>query len=85
MRKTIAKRLSSSKFSAPHYYLGVEFDMDNTISFRNQFNSLPDTKISFNDIIIRACALSLKHHPEVNAKWEDDQITQHTMCTLELQ
>ena len=77
MRKTIAKRLSSSKFSAPHYYLGVEFDMDNTISFRNQFNSLPDTKISFNDIIIKACALSLKHHPEVNAKWEDDQITQH--------
>ena len=77
MRKTIAKRLSSSKFSAPHYYLGVEFDMENTISFRNQFNSLPDTKISFNDIIIKACALSLKHHPEVNAKWEDDQITQH--------
>ena len=77
MRKTIAKRLSSSKFSAPHYYLGVEFDMDNTISFRNQFNSLPDTKISFNDVIIKACALSLKHHPEVNAKWEDDQITQH--------
>ncbi len=77
MRKTIAKRLSSSKFSAPHYYLGVEFDMDNTISFRNQFNSLPDTKISFNDIIIKACALSLKHHPEVNAKWEDDKITQH--------
>ena len=77
MRKTIAKRLSTSKFSAPHYYLGVEFDMDNTISFRNQFNSLPETKISFNDIIIKACALSLKHHPEVNAKWEDDQITQH--------
>ncbi|OUU47829.1 MAG: pyruvate dehydrogenase [Flavobacteriaceae bacterium TMED68] len=77
MRKTIAKRLSSSKFSAPHYYLGVEFNMDNTISFRNQFNSLPDIKISFNDIIIKACALSLKHHPEVNAKWEEDQITQH--------
>lgn len=77
MRKTIAKRLSSSKFSAPHYYLGVEFNMDNSISFRNQFNSLPDTKISFNDIIIKAVGLSLKHHPEVNAKWEDDQITQH--------
>ena len=76
MRKTIAKRLSSSKFSTP-LLSGVEFDMENTISFRNQFNSLPDTKISFNDIIIKACALSLKHHPEVNAKWEDDQITQH--------
>ena len=77
MRKTIAKRLSNSKFTAPHYYLGVEFDMDNAISFRSQYNSLPDTKISFNDIVLKASALALKLHPQVNAKWEDSQITQH--------
>jgi len=77
MRKTIAKRLSASKFSAPHYYLGVEFDMDNAIAFRTQYNSIPDTKISFNDIVVKAVALALKQHPQVNAKWEDHQITQH--------
>ena len=77
MRKTIAKHLSNSKFTAPHYYLGVEFDMDNAISFRSQYNSLPDTKISFNDIVLKASALALKLHPQVNAKWEDSQITQH--------
>jgi pyruvate dehydrogenase E2 component (dihydrolipoamide acetyltransferase) len=77
MRKTIAKRLSNSKFTAPHYYLGVEFDMDNAISFRSQYNSLPETKISFNDIVMKAAALALKIHPQVNAKWEDSQITQH--------
>ena len=77
MRKTIAKRLSASKFSAPHYYLGVEFDMDHAIAFRNQYNSIPDTKISFNDIVVKASALALKQHPQVNAKWEEQQITQH--------
>lgn len=77
MRKTIAKRLSASKFSAPHYYLGVEFDMDNAISFREQYNGIPDTKISFNDIVVKASGLALKQHPQVNAKWEDHQITQH--------
>jgi pyruvate dehydrogenase E2 component (dihydrolipoamide acetyltransferase) len=69
--------LSASKFSAPHYYLGVEFDMDNTIAFRKQYNSIPDTKISFNDIVVKAVALSLKKHPQVNSKWEDHQITHH--------
>lgn len=77
MRKTIAKRLSASKFTAPHYYLGVEFDMDNAIAFRTQYNTIPDTKISFNDIIVKAVALALKQHPQVNAKWEDLQITQY--------
>ena len=77
MRRTIAKRLSASKFSAPHYYLGVEFDMDNSIAFRKQYNSIPDTKISFNDIVVKAVALSLKKHPQVNSKWEDHQITHH--------
>ena len=65
MRKVIAKRLGESKFSAPHYYLAVEFDMDNAIAFRKQYNSIPDTKISFNDIVVKACALALRQHPQV--------------------
>ena len=77
MRKTIAKRLSASKFSAPHYYLGVEFDMDAAIAFRNQYNSLPDTKISFNDIVIKAAGKALKQHPQVNSQWFDDKIVQN--------
>ena len=77
MRKAIAKRLSTSKFSAPHYYLSVEFNMDNAITFRAQFNTLPDTKISFNDIILKAVALSLKEHPQVNSQWFDDKIIQN--------
>tara|TARA_Y100001980_G_C14551394_1_gene334691 strand:- start:127 stop:1758 length:1632 start_codon:yes stop_codon:yes gene_type:complete len=74
MRKTIAKRLSQSKFSAPHYYLTVEFDVDNLISFRTQINSTGNYKISFNDLIIKASALALKDHPEVNSMWTDDKI-----------
>ena len=77
MRKAIAKRLSASKFSAPHYYLAVELDMDHAIAFRQQFNTLPDTKISFNDIILKAVALSLKEHPQVNSQWFDDKIIQN--------
>jgi pyruvate dehydrogenase E2 component (dihydrolipoamide acetyltransferase) len=74
MRKVIARRLGESKFTAPHYYLNVEFDMDNAISFRNQYNSIPDTKISFNDIVVKATALALKQHPQVNSQWFDDKI-----------
>lgn len=74
MRKTIAKRLGESKFSAPHYYLSVEFDMDAAIAFRKQYNSIPDTKISFNDIVVKAVALSLKAHPQVNSQWFDDKM-----------
>jgi len=77
MRKAIAKRLSASKFSAPHYYLGVEMNMDNAIAFREQFNTLPDTKISFNDIVLKAVALSLKEHPQVNSQWYDDKVVQN--------
>ena len=75
MRKVIAKRLSESKFSAPHFYLGVEFNMDNVITFREQYNTIPNTKISFNDIIVKACAMALKKHPEVNSVWHEDQIS----------
>ena len=74
MRKAIAKNLSQSKFSAPHYYLSVEFNMDNAIAFREQYNSIPDTKISFNDIVVKACAIALKAHPQVNSQWYDDKI-----------
>ena len=74
MRKVIAKRLGESKFSAPHYYLAVEFNMDNAIAFRQQFNSIPETKISFNDIIVKACALSLRQHPQVNSQWFEDRM-----------
>ena len=77
MRKTIAKRLGASKFTAPHYYLGVEFDMENAMAFRQQYNSMPDTKISFNDIVVKATAKALKAHPEVNSRWFDDKIVQH--------
>ncbi|MFL2594491.1 MAG: pyruvate dehydrogenase complex dihydrolipoamide acetyltransferase [Flavobacteriaceae bacterium] len=74
MRKVIAKRLAESKFSAPHYYLSVEFDMDAAIAFRKQYNELPDTKISFNDIVVKATALALKKHPQVNSRWFDDRM-----------
>ena len=74
MRKAIAKNLAKSKFTAPHYYLNVEFDMENTIAFRKQYNSIPDVKISYNDIIVKACALALKAHPQVNSQWFDDRM-----------
>ena len=77
IRKTIAKRLSDSKFSAPHYYLNVEYNVDNLISFREQYNSQPETKISFNDLIIKATALSLSMHPVVNSQWSQNEITHH--------
>lgn len=74
MRKAIAKSLTNSKFSAPHYYLSVEFDMDNAIAFRAQFNTIPDTKISYNDMVVKACALALKRHPQVNSQWFPDKM-----------
>lgn len=74
MRKVIAKRLAESKFTAPHYYLNVEFDMTNAIAFHEQYNSIPETKISFNDMIVKACALALKQHPQVNSQWFADKM-----------
>ncbi|MFP4847128.1 pyruvate dehydrogenase complex dihydrolipoamide acetyltransferase [Winogradskyella sp. PE311] len=74
MRKAIAKNLAKSKFSAPHYYLNVEFDMENAMAFRAQYNSIPDTKISYNDMIVKACALALRQHPQVNSQWFDDRM-----------
>ncbi|GGG28745.1 dihydrolipoamide acetyltransferase component of pyruvate dehydrogenase complex [Dokdonia pacifica] len=74
MRKAIARALSNSKFTAPHYYLNVEFNMENAIAFRKQFNQLPDTKISYNDMIVKATAIALKKHPQVNSQWFDDKM-----------
>ncbi|MFB0942295.1 MAG: 2-oxo acid dehydrogenase subunit E2 [Patiriisocius sp.] len=71
MRKTIAKRLGESKFSAPHYYLTIELDMDNAMASRAAINSAPDVKISYNDMIVKACAMALRKHPQVNSQWTD--------------
>ncbi|MBA4746754.1 MAG: pyruvate dehydrogenase complex dihydrolipoamide acetyltransferase [Muricauda sp.] len=74
MRKVIAKRLGESKFSAPHYYLTIEVDMDNAKASRAQINNLPDTKVSFNDMVLKACAMALKKHPQVNTSWNGDSM-----------
>ncbi|WP_146939520.1 pyruvate dehydrogenase complex dihydrolipoamide acetyltransferase [Chryseobacterium hagamense] len=74
VRNIIAKRLSESKFSAPHYYLMVEINMDKAIEARKEINSLPDTRISFNDMIIKATAVALRKHPQVNSSWAGDKI-----------
>lgn len=72
MRKTIAKRLAESKFNAPHYYLDIEVDMDNAMTSRKQINDIPDTKVSFNDLVIKASAMALRKHPQVNSQWQGD-------------
>lgn len=72
MRKIIAKRLAESKYSAPHYYLTIEVDMENAIASRTYINNLPDTKISFNDMVVKACAIALKRHPRVNTTWNNE-------------
>ena len=71
MRKVIAKRLGESKFTAPHYYLTIEVLMDNAMASRSQINALPDTKVSYNDMVVKACAMALKKHPQVNTSWND--------------
>ena len=72
MRKAIAKSLGKSKFTAPHYYLSIEVDMDNAIASRKQINALPDTKVSFNDMVVKASAMALRKHPQINTQWQDD-------------
>ena len=69
MRKTIAKRLAESKFTAPHYYLTIEVTMDEAMNARAVINTVPDTKVSFNDMVVKACAMALKKHPQVNSQW----------------
>lgn len=77
VRNIIAKRLSESKFTAPHYYLTIELNMDNAIASRAQLNALPNTKISFNDLVIKASAFALRSHKQVNSSWTNEKIIHH--------
>ncbi len=75
MRKIIAKRLAESLFTAPHYNLSIEVTMDDAMKSRTIINAVPDTKVSFNDMVIKACAMALKKHPKVNSQWSEEAIT----------
>jgi pyruvate dehydrogenase E2 component (dihydrolipoamide acetyltransferase) len=75
MRKIIAKRLAESLFTAPHYNLVIEVAMDDAMASRAVINTVPDTKVSFNDMVIKACAMALKKHPKINSQWKEDAIT----------
>jgi len=77
MRKTIAKRLSSSKFTAPHFYLTMEINMDKAIEARKSMNEVSPVKLSFNDMILKATAAAIRQHPDVNVSWEGDRILKH--------
>ena len=78
MRKTIARRLGESKFTAPHFYLTVSIDMDNAMEARASINkSIAPNKVSFNDLVIKSCATALKQHPQINSAWMGDTIHQH--------
>jgi pyruvate dehydrogenase E2 component (dihydrolipoamide acetyltransferase) len=82
MRKTIARRLAESKFSAPHFYLTMEIDMDNAVAARKQVNAAGDVKISFNDMVIKAVAMALRKHPKVNSSWLGDTIRQYNYINV---
>jgi pyruvate dehydrogenase E2 component (dihydrolipoamide acetyltransferase) len=74
MRKVIAKRLAESKFTAPHFYLTMVIDMDKAVESRGRLNETSKVKISFNDFVLKACAMALKQHPAVNSSWLGDKI-----------
>jgi len=82
MRKTIARRLSESKFSAPHFYLTMDIDMDNAIDARKRINLVAPQKISFNDFVIKACAVALKQHPVINSSWAGDTIRRNHQINI---
>lgn len=82
MRKVIAKRLSESKFGAPHFYLNVEINMEKAIQMRQQVNAVAEVKISFNDFVIRAAAAALRQHPAINASWLGDAIRYHKQVNI---
>jgi pyruvate dehydrogenase E2 component (dihydrolipoamide acetyltransferase) len=79
MRKTIARRLADSKFSAPHFYLTMEMDMSQAVADRKKINAILDDsqRVSFNDLVVKACAMALKKHPKVNASWMESKIRIH--------
>lgn len=78
MRNVIAKRLGESKFSAPHFYLTMEINMDNAMAARAQLNEVSPAKISFNDMVVKAVALALRQHPAINASWLGDKIRRYS-------
>ncbi|WP_128543901.1 pyruvate dehydrogenase complex dihydrolipoamide acetyltransferase [Larkinella soli] len=77
MRKTIARRLSESMYTSPHFYLTMEINMDKAVELRGKVNEVSPVKISFNDFVIKAAALALKQHPAVNASWLGDKIRRY--------
>ncbi len=77
MRRTIAKRLSESKFTAPHFYVTIEIDMDGAVALREQLVRGENVKVSFNDLVVKACARALARFPTVNASWATDKIVTH--------
>jgi pyruvate dehydrogenase E2 component (dihydrolipoamide acetyltransferase) len=78
MRKAIAKSLGNSKFSAPDFSLNIEVDMDQAMASRKTINAIPDTKVSFNDMVVKACAMALQKHPQVNTSWTDNNTIYHS-------
>ena len=82
MRKTIARRLGESMFSAPHFYLTMEINMDKSMEMRGTVNGVSPVKISFNDFVIKACALALKQHPNVNVSWLGDKIRKYKYVNI---
>ncbi|MBO0935247.1 pyruvate dehydrogenase complex dihydrolipoamide acetyltransferase [Fibrella sp. HMF5335] len=82
MRKTIARRLSESLFTAPHFYLTMEITMDKAMALRGQVNAASPVKISFNDFVIKAAALALKQHPNVNSSWLGDKIRKYNYVNI---
>ncbi len=82
MRKTIARRLSDSLFTAPHFYVTMEIVMDKAVALRPQMNEVSPVKISFNDMVIKACALALRKHPDVNSAWLGDKIRKYDYVNI---
>ncbi len=82
MRKVIAKRLAESKFTAPHFYLTMSIDMDKAVESRGKINELSPVKISFNDFVLKACAIALKQHPKVNSSWMGDHIRRYSYVNI---
>lgn len=78
MRKAIAKSLGSSKFSSPDFSLTIEVDMDDAMDSRTKINQIPDTKVSFNDMVVKACAMALQKHPQVNTSWTENNTIYHS-------
>jgi pyruvate dehydrogenase E2 component (dihydrolipoamide acetyltransferase) len=82
MRRVIAKRLAESKFTAPHFYLTMKIDMDKAVESRAKINETSPVKISFNDFVLKACAVALKQHPKVNSSWLGDQIRRYNYVNI---